>query len=65
MPVEVIALPKRWVRGFSELKVSVGIGAYGCSRGPYAIEHVGAECYGYYQVFGISYAHHIAWFVLR
>jgi hypothetical protein len=37
---------------------------YGCSSGPDTVEHVCAESDGYYEIFGVSYAHDISGFVV-
>lgn len=67
VPVEVMALPKRWSRfGLASEEMSTRVDlTHSSSRWPNAVEHVCSQRNRNHQVFGISDAHHIAWFVLR
>lgn len=69
MPVETMALPKRWRSRMSVGRESVvdrgGGDTYGGSRGPDTVEHVRSQGDGDEEVFGVADAHHVARLVRR
>ena len=70
VPVETMALPKRWHQSFriSRLRVDrLGVRgvAYGGSRRPDTVKHVGSEGDGDEEIFGVADAHYVAGFIRR
>lgn len=69
VPVETMALPKRWRRSCASVDRRMMDGGkadtYGGSRGPDTVEHVGSEGDGHEEIFRVAHAHDVARFVLR
>lgn len=73
VPVETMALPKRWHQSFrisrSRIDGLGGVGwgevTYSGSRRPDTVEHVGSKGDGDEEIFGVAHAHYVARFIRR